>query len=234
MTAVRIESQRAGREPPAQEVTARFRGVFVPLFSVSSIHAQEWVQAREGAPRALPGDRRSVTSGYSTEAADVHVALVHVALVQVAEVQVALVQVAEVQVASANAELVQEALVQVADVQVALVQVADVHVADVQVASVLTCSFQASASKVGSPSSLPSTNARRFSFGFGGSVDAAARCGVDLADARRDGVGVGQAGALSIRAPFTWSGVQSGWRARSCAAAPATTGAANDVPDIHM
>ena len=40
--------------------------------------------------------------------------------------------------------------------------------------------------------------------------------------------------AVSMSAPLTWSGVQLGYFARSCAAAPATTGAANEVPDIHM
>ena len=40
--------------------------------------------------------------------------------------------------------------------------------------------------------------------------------------------------AVTISAPFTWSGVQSGWRARICAAIPETTGAENDVPDIQM
>ena len=40
--------------------------------------------------------------------------------------------------------------------------------------------------------------------------------------------------AVAISAPFTWSGFQFGCSARICAAAPATCGAANDVPDIHM
>ena len=40
--------------------------------------------------------------------------------------------------------------------------------------------------------------------------------------------------ALTISAPFTWSGVHSGWRERIVAAIPETTGAANEVPDIHM
>ena len=40
--------------------------------------------------------------------------------------------------------------------------------------------------------------------------------------------------AVSMSAPLTWSGVQLGYLARSCAAAPATIGDANDVPDIHM
>ena len=40
--------------------------------------------------------------------------------------------------------------------------------------------------------------------------------------------------AVSMRAPFTWSGVHSGCRASSSAAAPETIGAANEVPDIHM
>ena len=37
-----------------------------------------------------------------------------------------------------------------------------------------------------------------------------------------------------MSAPLTWSGVHSGWRARIWAAAPATTGAANDVPESSM
>ena len=40
--------------------------------------------------------------------------------------------------------------------------------------------------------------------------------------------------ALAINAPLTWSGVQSGCREITVAAAPDTIGAANDVPDIHM
>ena len=39
---------------------------------------------------------------------------------------------------------------------------------------------------------------------------------------------------VSMSAPLTSSGVQSGWWARICAAAPETTGAANEVPDIQM
>ena len=37
-----------------------------------------------------------------------------------------------------------------------------------------------------------------------------------------------------MMAPFTWSGVQVGFFAKIDAAIPETTGAANDVPDIHM
>src|SRR5262249_15075296 len=40
--------------------------------------------------------------------------------------------------------------------------------------------------------------------------------------------------AVSISAPLTWSGVNPGCRARTSAAAPATTGAANDVPESCM
>jgi hypothetical protein len=40
--------------------------------------------------------------------------------------------------------------------------------------------------------------------------------------------------AVSMSAPLTWSGVQLGYLARSCEAAPATIGEANEVPDIHM
>jgi len=40
--------------------------------------------------------------------------------------------------------------------------------------------------------------------------------------------------AVSISAPFTWSGVHSGCSASRRAAVPATIGAAKDVPDIHM
>ena len=39
--------------------------------------------------------------------------------------------------------------------------------------------------------------------------------------------------AVSISAPFTWSGVQVGCAARTAAAVPETTGAANEVPDIQ-
>jgi hypothetical protein len=50
---------------------------------------------------------------------------------------------------------------------------------------------------------------------------------------RAFGVAFGGGTAASMRAPLTWSGVQLGLTERMCAAAPATTGAANEVPDIH-
>jgi hypothetical protein len=73
----------------------------------------------------------------------------------------------------------------------------------------------------------------RPSFGFGGfDTAAAARTSISPTPAASGGPAIGR--AVNISAPLTWSGVHDGCRARICAAAPATTGAAKDVPDIHM
>ena len=59
---------------------------------------------------------------------------------------------------------------------------------------------------------------------------------VDDADAERAGRTRSPFGtdAVCMIAPLTWSGVQPGFLASSVAAMPETTGAANEVPDIHM
>ena len=138
-------------------------------------------------------------------------------------VQLALVQFADVQFADVQLALVQFADVQFADVQLALVQLALVATAFVQLAALKT--WRPVAESVW-------TKASRFSFGFGGEtiVDDAAASSSPIPTP-------GSAPRLvapAISAPFTWSGVQSGCSASSCAAVPAAAGAENDVPDIHM
>jgi hypothetical protein len=129
--------------------------------------------------------------------------------------------------------LVQEAEVHEAEVHEADVHDADVQEADVQLASVLAAVFHASASRYGLPLASEWTKVRSAAFGLGGAVCAAAAAAsispipTDIEDA------FGTNRAVFISAPLTWSGDQSGWRARIWAAAPATTGAANEVPDIH-
>src|SRR6266567_4736305 len=81
---------------------------------------------------------------------------------------------------------------------------------------------------------LEFTNASSARFGFGGAVTFAAASAVSSPtplEVPTPGLIVR---AVTIRAPLTWSGVQSGWRARMSAAAPDTTGAANDVPESCM
>src|SRR6266581_2822338 len=81
---------------------------------------------------------------------------------------------------------------------------------------------------------LEFTNASSARFGFGGAVTFAAASAVSSPtplDAPTAGLIVR---AVTISAPLTWSGVQSGWRARMSAAVPDTTGAANDVPESCM
>src|SRR5690242_5372351 len=71
-------------------------------------------------------------------------------------------------------------------------------------------------------------------FGLGGELNDAAEAGLTspTPDAKAGPFGTGL--AVSIRAPLIWSGVQLGCRASSWAAAPATTGAANEVPESCM
>src|SRR5919201_1230607 len=125
---------------------------------------------------------------------------------------------------------VQEALV-----QQALVQEADVHEALVQEASAFAALVQLAASKTGSVPPAGSATRKRLSarFGLGGFVSAAALA-ASTSPTPSDQLGAAVGFAVSISAPLTWSGVQFGCSASSTAAAPETTGAANEVPDSSM
>ena len=70
--------------------------------------------------------------------------------------------------------------------------------------------------------------------GFGGSATAAAAAARAMPTPSEPGAAAPAGSAVSISAPLTWSGDHDGCAARICEAAPATIGAAKDVPDIHM
>src|SRR5919197_6013614 len=153
---------------------------------------------------------------------------------------------ASVHVASSSAPSVQVASVHVASVQVASVQVASVHVASVQVASVqvaasqavlfLTASSQVAQSKTGTEPPFGSAVRNRSSarFGFGGDASAAAFPALTSPAPVEFGAALGASSAVARSAHLTWSGVQVGCRVRISCAAPAATGAANDVPESCM
>ena len=148
--------------------------------------------------------------------------------------QLADAQLAEAQLADAQLAELQLAEAQLADAQLADAQLAEAQLACVQDGFAATASFQAAVSKANVPvegSGL--TKASRLSFAFAGAQAAGGSRPVDLADAGTEARALEVVGGL-ISAPLTRSGVQSGCRARICAAAPATTGAAKEVPDIHM
>jgi hypothetical protein len=77
------------------------------------------------------------------------------------------------------------------------------------------------------------TNSSSAAFGFGGSLTWVAALAV-ISPTPPASPAPGIVRAVSISAPFTSSGVNLGCRARMSAAAPATTGAANDVPESCM
>jgi hypothetical protein len=94
---------------------------------------------------------------------------------------------------------------------------------------------QLAASKIGPlPSPAGPTNWFSAAFGSGGPTTAAALVASTMPTPREPRVAAGVSFADTISAPLTWSGVHSGWRARTCAAAAATTGAANDVPESSI
>jgi hypothetical protein len=177
---------------------------------------------------------RSLSALLSQDASDVLID-VQDALVQEADVQLALVHEADVHDALVHEALVHEALVQEADIQLALVHEASVHEALVQDASAFAALVQLAASNTGTepPVGSATTNLFRARFGFGGFVSAAALAA--SSSPTPSAIGDAEVGlAVSMRAPLTWSGVQFGCSASRIAAAPETTGAANDVPESSM
>ena len=92
---------------------------------------------------------------------------------------------------------------------------------------------QASESKTVPPELSVVRNCSSAAFGFGGSIPATAPA-ASISPVPSENGAAAVARELAISAPFTWSGVKPGCRARICAAAAATTGAENDVPDIQM
>ena len=133
----------------------------------------------------------------------------------------------------------QEALDQEADDQLALDQEADDQLAldqDALFHEALACAALAQLAESNTmplPESL-TRNWFRPAFGFGGLETAFAAAPSTSPTPRELEASCPSCFALSIRAPLTWSGPQPECRARSCAAIPETTGAANEVPDIHM
>src|SRR4029453_6120925 len=71
-------------------------------------------------------------------------------------------------------------------------------------------------------------------FGFGGRVTSAALLICSSPTPTEPSVAPSTIFVESISAPLTWSGVNSGCRARICAAAAEITGAAKDVPESWM
>ena len=130
----------------------------------------------------------------------------------------------------------QEALDQEALDQEALDQDALDHDALFQEAFAIATDIHAEPSNVGSPVE-PSVETNWFRPAFGLTRPSVASAAVPLtmptprAPSEMYPFGVP---VLTMSAPFTWSGVHSGWRERIVAAIPETTGAANEVPDIHM
>src|SRR5919201_6187824 len=88
-------------------------------------------------------------------------------------------------------------------------------------------SSQLSALKTGiePPAGSGPTNRSSALFGFGGLLRLAALAASSSPTPSEPFAAFGVGRAPSISAPFTWSGVKLGCRARICAAAPATAGA---------
>jgi hypothetical protein len=84
------------------------------------------------------------------------------------------------------------------------------------------------------PPLADTTNSLSAAFGLGGLVTAAALAASTTPTPTEPGAASFAGLAVSISAPLTWSGVHSGWTARMWAAAAATAGAANDVPESCM
>jgi hypothetical protein len=180
----------------------------------------------------MPGLSRSrAGTRYSTD-----VVAAHEVSAQEASAHEAVAQEASLQEALAHEALDQEALAQEALDQEALDHEALDHEALAHEASAAAALDQPALSKTLRPvAASVVTNGARAAFGFGGLVTAAAAAASTTPTPRAPGAVYPEGtAAFSIRAPFTWSGVHVGWSARMYAAAPETTGAANEVPDIHM
>src|SRR6266545_1468009 len=101
---------------------------------------------------------------------------------------------------------------------------------------VAAVSDQVAASKTGlvPPAGSGTTNTFRPRFGFGGRSTSAARAAFNSPTPAEPTGASGTKRALSMSAPLIWSGVNVGCRATIWAEAPATIGAANEVPDRRM
>jgi hypothetical protein len=154
-------------------------------------------------------------------------AAAHEAAFQDAAAQLALDHDADAQLADAQDAFAHDALDQDADAQLALFQEALFHEA-----SAVAVLAQLAASKTLPPEPSETTKPLRARFGFGGLVTSEAALAFTSPTPSARPAEVGR--ALTMRAPLTWSGVQPGCAARMSAAAPETTGAEKDVPDIHM
>ena len=119
--------------------------------------------------------------------------------------------------------------------QDALAQEACAQEACAQEASAIATFAQLAVSNTGPvPSEAWRTNWFTAAFGLGGLETRDAAYASITPTPSDPGAAFGVCFAVSMSAPLTWSGVHSGWRARIWAAAPATTGAANDVPESSM
>jgi hypothetical protein len=127
----------------------------------------------------------------------------------------------------------QDADAQDADAHDADAHEADAHEADAHDAFDAAVEAQLAWSNTGSepPAGSAVTNGSSAAFGFGGDATASAPITLTSPTPIWPAVFFLTASADSIRAPFTWLGVQPGCCASSAAATPATTGAANEVPD---
>jgi len=154
----------------------------------------------------------------------------------VAFAQEAFAQEAFAQEAFAQEAELQEAELQEAELQDALDHDALDHEAEFHEAFELAVAYQALALNSGLPVALfTDTNWFRPAFGFARpeALAAAAPLTTPTPRAPAEAYLAGTETVCMI-APLTWSGVQLGCLAMIAAAIPETTGAANDVPDIHM
>jgi hypothetical protein len=105
----------------------------------------------------------------------------------------------------------QDAFAHEADAQEALAQEAEAHDAEAHDASLCATFAQLAASNAGpEPSPATTTNWFKAAFGFGGSKTAAALAASTMPTPREPRVALGVSFADTMRAPFTWSGDQSG------------------------
>ena len=169
---------------------------------------------------------------YAAQEAAAQLAAFQLAAAQDAAAHEALFQEAEDQLAFAQEALAHEAAFQEALAQEALDQEAWFHDAWFQEAFAVALFAQLAESKTTPPVPSEPTNWFRARLGFGGLVTSNAPLALISPTPRPMTAAVER--ALSMSAPLTLSGVHVGFFARIRAAAPETTGAANDVPDIHM
>jgi hypothetical protein len=169
---------------------------------------------------------------YAAQEAAAQLAAFQEAAAQEAAAQEALFQEADAQLAFAQEAFAQLAAFQDALAQLALAQEALFQLAWFQEAFAVAAFAQLAESKTWPPVPSGPTKALRPRFGFGGLVTSNAPFALTSPTPSAMPAAVGR--ALSMSAPLTLSGVQLGFFARVRAAAPETTGAEKDVPDIHM